>query len=355
MKKNGNIKIFLLLGVLISLAGNGSAHGRQLWRLETRLQALYENDSNVAESLNHSLAANSTRFLINPAIQRAGDRLNLSLQYHGGLQLYQQITAENKLVNELNVRAAWRINSSVLAGIKGFGRLKLFLNRNMDYLWDRMGPFVSLHGRRCGLQLGYTLEGVDYARMDYFDCVSDFYDLQFYCNLRQNLQISPAFTLGKAVTNRPAYDRVADLFNWLKKNEQQQDQIRIYAVQMDWMWRGLLVNTSYGFEDLASNSFGFSYTKHFLTLMTAKSIHSVLLRAFASLQKKTYRDDMRPFWPLELDTEIEESNFFVFDVSKDLTSKTILMLRLAYYQNESPWANLYYEKMLIHLGFEFRF
>ncbi len=353
--KRDMLKIILFFGMVFFSVGRHNARGGQPWRLETRLQTLYENDSNVRESLHHPQAAHSTRFLVNPVIQKKGKRLDLFLQYHGGLQLYQTIGGENKLVNEINARVSWRFGSNFAMGLKGFGRLKLFLNRDTDYLWDRTGPYIAWHGGRHGVQLNYTAEGVDYARIDYFDSHSDYYALNYYYNLRPNFQISPSFTFGLAATNRPAYDFVADLFNWLRKDEQQQDQIRIYALQLDWLWRGLLLNAHYGFEDLESNSYGFGYSKHYITFMTAKNVEGVLLRIYATLQKKNYHDDVRPLWPLELDTEKEESNFFVFDVSRDLSAHTLLMLRLAYYRNESPWANIYYEKFLLHLGFEFRF
>ena len=57
---------------------------------------------------------------------------------------------------------------------------------------------------------------------------------------------------------------------------------------------------------------------------------------------------------IQTDPIIESNNFIVLDVSRDLLPRLSLVGRVAWYENESPWADLYYRKTLLQVFFEWR-
>ena len=89
--------------------------------------------------------------------------------------------------------------------------------------------------------------------------------------------------------------------------------------------------------------------------MFTEQIGTFFVRGYMTWQKKNYRDTLLPFLPIELDTEQEENNFYVLDLSRDLWPEITAVVRWAWYKNESPWANLYYKKTLLQTFLEWRF
>ena len=116
----------------------------------------------------------------------------------------------------------------------------------------------------------------------------------------------------------------------------------------------ILLNLSANHERYHSNSYGYEYRKQYLTILVAKNFYGFLIRGVGEWQKKKYLDELLPAWPLELDTEREQSNFLVLDLSRDVTSSLTCVIRFAWYENESPWASFYYNKRLVNAGVEFR-
>jgi hypothetical protein len=347
-----------LIGLIVmsSLFATARAWSQSPWQFNYRLQALMETDTNVREDLHKPAAAQSTRFMIQPKVSNRKGLLKFQLGYQGGLQLYQRYASENKLINEVNGKLFYDITPWFKAGLQGFARLKRFHNKESDYTLDQLNPFIQVVlPAGFVLQTTYGDESMSYANTRFFDYESSLLYVSVTKKITPGLSISPMVSSGSIDLNRRAYKVVPGLLNWQQKNVLQQDRVVSYKVQMDWLYKGLLLNASYGYDAIASNSYGFSYRRHAVTLLFAKSLFGVLVRGYGTIQKKTYLDKMLPIWPLQLDTEKEESNFLVMDFSYDLTAATAVMIRCAYYNNESPWADLYYEKWLVNAGFEFKF
>ncbi len=326
------------------------------WRFANRLQLGWETDNNVEESLRHPDEARSLRFIFDSRGHRYGKLSSLNFSYHSGLQLYWQYASENKLVNEANGKATFKLFPSAEIGLHGGGRLKIFLGKEADYAWGHLTPMVQIAlPKDITLQTGCRLEGLDYAQSDYYDYSGPLYYAQIGLPVARGLTLSPQVSLGRLHLNRQAYRPTQDRRSWLPSTEKQNDRLGLYSLRADWLVEGILLNLSYNFETYRSNSYGFDFDKHQFTFMFAKKLAGILFRGYGTIQKKSYLDALLPFWLLELDTEKEESNFAVLDLSRDFTSFLTLMLRIAWYKNESPWASFYYQKRLINLGTEMRF
>ena len=347
----------LLAAILLGTEGAfGQSDTVPAWRFANRLQLGWENDDNVEESLHHPNEARSLRFIFDSRGHRYGKLSSLNFSYHSGLQLYWQYARENKLVNEASSKATFKLFRGTEIGLHAGGRLKIFLGRETDYAWGYLSPLVQISlPRNLTLQTGWRLESLDYAQSDYYDYSGPLYYAQISFPIVRGLSLSPQVSFGRLYMDRLAYRTTADRKSWLPTQEKQDDRLRIYSLRADWMVKGILLNLSYNFETYRSNSYGFNFDRHQFTFMFAKQVVGILLRGYGTIQKKSYLDDLLPFWLLELDTEKEESNFAVLDLSHDLTSFLTLMLRTAWYKNESPWASLYYQKRLINIGMEMRF
>jgi hypothetical protein len=79
-----------------------------------------------------------------------------------------------------------------------------------------------------------------------------------------------------------------------------------------------------------------------------------MLRATGGVQGKRYRDDLARLNLRDLDTEREQSNFIVVDLSRDFSAAVSAMARLAFYDNESTVPGVFYRKLLYLTGVEIR-
>ncbi len=323
------------------------------WQISNRFQTLFEHDNNVEESIRDVQAAQSVRFLIQARAARVGRQSQIHFSYQGGLQIYNDFVIENKLINEGQINYIFNVLPRLKLGIRAFGRLKLFLNRDTDYALGYVSPFLQMRmSKNLTVQTGVRQENLDYAKSNYYDYNSPSVSVEVTKRFSNHISISPFFSYAVYRYNRPVFQ----LFPTFPKTNvsKQRDHARLFSVRTDWLWKGWLVKLSANYERYHSNSYGYEYRKQYLTVLVAKNFHGFLIRAVGEWQKKKYLDDLLPAWPLELDTEREQSNFLVLDLSRDVTTFLTCVIRFAWYENESPWASFYYNKRLVNAGVEFR-
>jgi hypothetical protein len=339
-----------LLAALPAFSQNGTS-----LQVNNRLQAGWEQDDNVFEALRRPVASSSFRLLYDGRGRMHSGRWAAQLGYQGGLQIYQQVEKENKLINDLRLDLTLKISDRLQFGGQGYARLKLFLNRPDDYALGRWQIF--LQGRvpaAVTIRAGYAEEAMDYATTDFYS----YYSPGFFLNLQRGLgrgwTLSPQLTWSSPQFDRSAFKSSA-AHNFLPAAHRQKDGLLTAGLGVDWVHSSLLVSLLFRNEHNSSNSYGYSYDRQVVTLSFVKNFAGFFLRGYGGWQKKNYLDDLLPFYPLQLDTEREENNFLVLDLSREVTSFMVVLLRAAWYENESPWASLYYQKRLLSLGTELKF
>lgn len=323
------------------------------WQFTNRVQLAQEYDSNAEESLHDATGVMDSRLVYQTKIKRAGRRSSLTMGYLGGLSIYNALPAENKLINEGVFESRIRLSNNLYAGINSFGRLKLFLNRDTDYALGSLQPYLNYYaGKGWSLKAGFDSEILDYAQ-------SFIYDYSTRSGFAGCSRRFASGTLIGLTYSHKVYrfDRTTTVLNLefplsIERQKDIRNQISLYC---DFVVGGWLLNAGYYYENSNSNSYGFSFSRHILNLVAGRDLEIFLLRAFVTLQKKKYTDQFLPSWPTELDSEREQSNFVVLDLSRDLTSTMTAMIRVAWYRNESPWASLYYNKTVLSAGLELRF
>ena len=321
-------------------------------RISNRFQLSLEHDSNVEESLKRPSNAFANKLVFQTKIKRAGKHSFLSFGYHGGLSIYNNYSSENKLINEGFLNHTYFLTNRFHIGVKSFGRIKLFLNKETDYAFGNLSPFVQFSfNPQNSLEIGYLSESLDYAHSIQYDFANSAAYTRFVHRLRNGASFGLFYK-----SSRYKFDRLTNTLNLdFSKLDHQKDHVQHFSVSTDFMYQGFLFNVVLNYETNFSNSYGFAYQRQFVNLILAKQTNFFLIRSYITWQNKNYLDEFLPTWPIELDTEREESNFLVVDVSRDITGSLSGMVRIAWYKNESPLASLYYNKTLLSCGLELRF
>ena len=138
-------------------------------------------------------------------------------------------------------------------------------------------------------------------------------------------------------------------------NQRQKDKNKYFSIHGSYQNK-FLTSLEYLYQNNSSNSYGFSYNYHRLTVSTATPlIKGFLMRVFGGWQQKNYTQALDKVIVTELDSERENSNFLIIDISKDLTTSLSFLIRQSWYDNESPIPGRYYQKRLTSCLLEYRF
>lgn len=335
-------------------AGRGQTLSR--WRVKNRLQTSYEFDSNIRETpaADDSVGRiedSSARVLFQSHAVRSSPKTRLSLIFRTGLQGYAQNSIENKLINEFEITTAAKFGKFA-AGVRGFGRLKLYLNDILDYSSGYAEVYLETPlFSKISSELAVQAAGVDYQNFDIFDYSEN--QIKWRFSRKFTPRLGGSFELAY---RNIRYDRTLN-FNPNEPNfglKQKDDNYRLY-LQLNYT-KNFLLNFTYTFQRNNSNTLGFGYARHQLILMLGTPLFSgIWLRGYAAYQNKRYTDELTPMFPVDIDTERDESNFFIADISKDLSPGLTTLVRVAYFNNESIIRSRFYRKFLLTAGFDFRF
>ena len=339
---------------MVCLCGfkNLQAQDQSMWRSRGRIQIGTEYDSNIREDYDDPTESNSMRLMF----QYSGAKKNyLRLSYRGGYQGYWKHSEENKLINDLSLSSTVRASKRICFGVETRGRLKIFLNAIYDYAAGHAHAFTDIPLARTWVaRMAYGREMLDYEDTDTFDYSGWYVRGSINKQLSKLFSLTTSFSTRNLSYDRPAfgYDRVDEF--WYTVDSEQKDNIYQFSVLCE-LKRYLICNFSYSLERNNSNSYGFSYMRHRLQVVCGTNLHkTTMLRLLATFQSKKYAEDLRPFIPLELDTEREQSNFIVADISYSIMKDLCAIVRIAWYNNESPLRSLYYDKFTASISFEQR-
>lgn len=328
------------------------------WRTQTRLQATYEFDDNVFESISDSIRPiedTSLKFIFHWRASWQQPRRRLTLAYRSGLQTYFDYPRDNKLIHDFDGRLTM-INEKITLGLRAHGRLKLYLNDVLDYVRGWGEIFVRLPSMfRLEHEIAFRGGRLHYQEFADFD----FGHTQLFWRASRPLA-SPLNLRLELAGQRSTYNRSALVYqpedSTLSSRGVQQEDRRLAADMRVNYTRSMLVSLGYGFEYNDSNSFGFSYHQHRVVGLFGLSLPGrIWLRGYGGLQWKVYREALPRALPVDVERERTESNFLIVDVSRDLNPTVALLVRLAYYDNESIIRGAFYRKTVLSAGVDIRF
>ncbi|MDZ7361237.1 MAG: hypothetical protein ONB46_10990 [candidate division KSB1 bacterium] len=329
---------------------------RTRWNLAHRLQGGWEYDSNIYESPSRRAASGSARFLLSTHGDRRANRWHILYNYAAALQTYPSHGNENKLSHDLHGKAGARVNSWLHLSAKAGATLKFYLENAADYgatSGSAAASFFLPH--HLVAELGGETGQLDYAATDLYDFT--FTGVEITLQRRWPRHRPGVIEL---LLNRRTllYQRRAFEYNQtaglLAKNTVQRDALTTMRAAVT-HGRKIVAQVAVEAQINRSNSFGYDFSRFRLSgLLGFRPAQRWMFRAAGLLQYKRYRDDLARLNLRDLDTEREQSNFLVIDLSRDLSPEISLVTRAAFYNNESIVPGKFYHKTLLFLGLESR-
>lgn len=322
------------------------------WHWKSRLQFGVDYDSNVEERRLNQHSDGLSKIILESQAKLSSQSYLIHLQYHGGLQYYFQTAAEHKMTHDLGGTFRYQLLPKVRFGTRLWGRLKYFNGYDWHYFIKSTELFFTFNVLAAQLTSAYENEGLNYLNYHRFN----FNTHHFYLALAKRLAppVTGQLKSGYRLINFQR-NAISPLSHEFDVNFQQQDDHYYLSAQAS-VQKKILGNLEYQFVRNLSNSYGFSYREHRLTLSLVCPLHQrLLLRVYGGWQRKKYDEALNKIIETELDAEREISNFFITDFSTDLTDNLSLLFRYSWYNNESPVPGRYYQKTLLSCSLEYRF
>lgn len=349
------LAVFAAALLAISFIICSSARAQSVWQFTNRLQVGAEHDDNIYESSRRATAALSSRLFFRSRTERTWRKTQLGFAYAGGLQTYPNHADENKLANELDAELRYRLARwcEVTGSLRG--TVKVYFNGPFDFATSQSALRVATTlPHQWWLAVSIASYRLDYAESDGFDYLGRSLGVTVRRPITSWLVGEGDLQIARLRYLRPAYaDTPAGI--WFALGDEQQDR-QTGAMARLIIGRRFLVHLGGEFQRNVSNSFGYDYHRWRWSMIAAfRLTPRWLVRLAALRQHKKYKDALPPVLPIELDTERNESNFFVGDVSYDISRDIGWLLRAAYYDNEAAVRGLFYQKTLVFSGLEYRF
>lgn len=327
---------------------------RTKWMLSHRFQSGWEYDSNIYESSSRRTASGSARFLLNTRGDRRSARWQMHYNYSAALQTYPGHGNENKLSHDVSGLVGARVNSWLQVSSRANATLKFYLEEATDYGTTSGNLTASLLlPRHLVVDLSGETGQLDYAGSDRFDFTFNGAELACRRPLSTRGSVEVIFNHRAVHYQRRAYEYLGapGLF---PKAMMQRDALTTMHVGMAY-GRKLVMQVAVEAQFNRSNSFGYDFNRWRVSgLLGFRPARRWMLRAAGLLQNKSYRDDLSRLNLRDLDTEREQSNFLVLDLSRDLSPEISLLTRAAIYDNESLVPGVFYRKTLYFAGLEVR-
>jgi len=324
------------------------------WRLAHRLQGGWEYDSNIYETSAQRTTSGSARFLLSTRGDRRNERWQINYAYAAALQNYPRYGDENKLSHDLGGQVAVRLWRWLQLSSKANATLKLYLENTADYATTLGNLMASINlPHKILADLSIETGQLDYVKTGIYDFDFTFRGAELALRRALGSNSSLESTLNRRVVR---YERQALKYGVNQqlelKAELQRDVLTTFRTAMTY-GRKLVTQVAVEAQINRSNSFGYDFTRFGASgLLGFRPARNWLLRAAGTLQRKRYRDDLARL--NDLDTEREQSNFLVVDISRDFSAEISLLARAAVYNNESTVPGVFYRKMLYFTGLEIR-
>ena len=346
------IVTFFLLLICTSVLAQSP---KKSWTIKTRIQQGVEYDNNIEESRDFAQSDGLMKLVLNSKLRYFQNKWFIQLNYHGGMHYYFASPLENKYSHDFSGTVNYWHSRWIRIGGNFNTRVKVYGKRNWDYYLTDYETFVSFPFSRYELSFFYTLQRLNYLSYDQFDFGVDKFAFAFQTKVGKynTIRLKVCRQLIDFTRYALTYDSMLE--EVLVGGQKQKDKNSYFAIQWRYQKKWLL-STEYLFQNNSSNSYGFSYQFHRITLSAATHLKKgVLLRVFAGLQRKKYAEALDKLIATELDSERERSNFFILDFSRDITQHLSALVRFSYYYNESPIPGRYYQKRLSSCSLEYRF
>ncbi|UCE06041.1 MAG: hypothetical protein JSW07_21035 [bacterium] len=325
------------------------------WLLKNRVHSGIDYDTNVEESRKERQSDGLVKFIWDSQAKHYNKTYLVNLQYHGGFQYYLKTPSEHKMTHDLSGVLVYQFSPAIRFGMRLWGRFKYFNRHDWHYFLNTSELFLSFNVLFLHSTIGYENEALTYLNYNKYNFNAHHVYLLFVKRFGDYFSTHLKTGYRDFDYQRKAVSPESTAENLLPLNKNQQDDNPYVSIQLSYQ-KGVLGIVEYQWQRNLSNSYGFSFVQHKLTLSLISSLSKgFLIRIYGSIRRKNYDEVLSRAFLTELDTEREISNFLILDCSKEISASLSLLIRLSFYDNESPIPGKYYQKTLASVSLEYRF
>ena len=355
--RSRKVSAIFLIVPLLYIVDSIPAAGLEFKRT-SRLRFISGYDDNIFEEANERINDEVVGILLSLNGKWVGGvQGSLGLDYQGGYYKYWSYSCETRSIHEIMGWAKMRFSKRGTAGLRGTMRYKNYPSSDRDNwlgtgeIWLQLAFPKGISGR-----LSFYRSSLDYASYEFFDFNSNRGGLSLAKKISRKLLIGIGSSFERVIYRRDSFD-YSELIHEDVVVEKGKQIDHLYQVTLFLeYYRGFLVKTDYSFERNNSNSFGYSYRKHHILLVFAKNILCrSMIKLFFAQQFKTYIESTDQLLLLNLDTEGEQDNIFIAELSRGFSSQCTAFLRFHWTKNESLVRDRLYEKKFTSIGIEYQF
>ena len=328
------------------------------FRRTSRLKLISGYDDNIFEEANERKNDEVVGILLSLNGKWVGGAQgSLGLDYQGGYYKYWSYSCETRCIHEFMGWGKIRFSRNGTVGLRGTMRYKNYPNSDRDNwlgngeIWLQLALPKGISGK-----LYYYRSFLDYASYEFFDFNSNRGGISLAKRISGRLLIGIGSSFDRVIYRRDSFD-YSELINedLVVEKGKQIDHLYQVTLFLEY-YRGFLLKMDYSFERNNSNSFGYSYRKHHILLVFAKNLlYRSMIKLFFAQQFKTYLESTDQLLLLNLDTEGEQDNIFVAELSRGFSSQFGAFLRFHWTKNESLVRDRLYEKKFTSIGIEYQF
>jgi hypothetical protein len=354
MRQTGRVLALALL-VLTGLAPG--ARGEVEQRVSGRVQIGVVHDTNVLEELGDETADQHLSLFgsVNHRLS-FGEHVRLESSAQLGLLRYRDVDDDSRVLGQgrwqlsYETREGVAFGGSILldgrdyadsASTRGYG-----LFRSEIFLRGPVGPFV---GEVTG---GRTL--LDYKITPGQEQSGNRIDGAIRRRVLRHVVLGVGAGTGSFRFNRRAV-RISSATPVVEGFNQRDEFVRV-ALDAQYL-RGIFVALGYAYLDNDSNSFGNSYAYHRVDVTTRLRIRNPDLSLGLSLrlESRDYADDLSRFDVINFDSEREENNHVIVELSRPLREDLSVKVRTGWHRNESVFRDRFYERVQVESHLEWQF
>ena len=337
-----------------------SEHGR----VTVKAKVGVEYDDNVFEEIEDRTGGLAARCYLglNSTLFRS-KRVLTSLRYQGALKRPlrspsgDSLSAAEPIVHSLTLSHGHKLTERLVAAIEGEIKSRTLMNKGSKFLPSQDGYLQGAAGLSLKVRLAGDLAGTFSYRRSFVH-FGEFRDFDFRAqeagiHLNKRLFRRLTCRLGGS-WKRLNFDRHALTQGLQRAEDRQKDTVQRIGVHFKF-YRLFLIDGGYCFLRNTSNSYGYAFDAHRLTLVLGKMLtRRIGLQLYGVFQRKNYTEDIRDV-PFISPPKDMEGSVFVVKGSGDITDRWGIEVQYGLHREESLQRNRFHTRSLYSSSLSLRF
>ena len=321
-----------------------------------KLQVAAEVDTNAERKEgNERKTDGATRFLARGSVTwRPAEHHVLQTRIDVGAKVFFRLNDEDLLVTSANLAYSFSAADWLSLGVDGGLKDRHERSSETDYLQSSGGGSLRLVlSRYFDLRVRAGYQRFEFRPDDMsFGYKGDDYSLELTAFPARRMRLSASYSIGRRGYRAPVFVANPTAPQGFSVGSEQRDD-QVHSADLRWRFlRKVLVETSYAYQLVRSNSYGFSYARHRVAAQVSSRLPFGFFGHLAgALQLLSFRDPV--FIDPVLFIEDDNRNWVAVKLSRELGKGFSMELRYAFFASGFSGDALYYRRHVAALGFAY--